>query len=365
VSYKAMMQQQREKEQIQETPIVKERLEFRYQSTSSRIIGWTIFLVTYLFVIYIFNVPENRHRKFIKGTFYLIIGGISNYFYDFSPKYKTMKDHKNKIFTVDSEGITCQDLDKTTYIRWEEVAHAHFHNNTYTLVKSGTEEESISWNNTYMYLSKRDEKPQSLLKYLYLESFRNSIFYKIAEKHQDESLAEVVTEYCPFIQTQSWEVKDEDTIGIKSPRASYQVAGAQVFSYHTKYNRSLTLGKIMTYVLSAIGIGIVLGILNFKFISGYFAIFVPILILIPAFRYIYFWYSWFRGAQIETDDLGISLVWRKGVYWQTQWFIIDSYTQNDFEGTFTTKDGKTYKFPLNTSRSYELEAEIKRRIGEG
>jgi hypothetical protein len=357
------MQQQLERENNIEQTQVKGRYVFRYQSTSSRIIAYISCTISYLLVTYIFNAPENRREKIIGSVGYLVTIGICSYFYDFSPKYKTMKVHKNKIFTVDSEGITCQDVDKTIFIRWEEVVHAHFHNDTYTVVKSGAEEESISWNNTYMYLSRRNEKPQSLLRHLYIESFRNSIFHKVVEKYQNKSLAEIVTEYCPFIQTQSWEVKDEDTIGIKSPRASYQVAGAQVFSYHTKYNRSLTFGRISTYFIIALLTGLILLLFSFKFISIYFAIFVPILILMPAFRYIYFWYSWFRGAQIETDDLGISLVWRKGVDWQVQWFVIDSYTQNDFEGTLTAKDGKTYTFPLNTARWYELEAEIRRRIG--
>jgi hypothetical protein len=76
-------------------------------------------------------------------------------------------------------------------------------------------------------------------------------------------------------------------------------------------------------------------------------------------------WQWHVKSQIETDDLGIALVEPKGITWRVLWFTIDTYATEGKHGIITTKDGKVYKFPLNTARQAELGEEIQRRIGAG
>jgi hypothetical protein len=238
-----------------------------------------------------------------------------------------IRKHGSEKLLVGEEGIEWQGKNKTIQMAWTEIAHAYIKDNICVLVKQGVEEEEIHFFNS-KWLENSKSKGDDTSKRL---------------------LSALVEERCPILQA-------------KSSRSDYQALSGQIFSYHTKTNFKDTW--IVTPMLATLALFFYSVCIAMFHTSTFIASLgiIPLLVsLIPCL----FRWQWHRNSQIETDDLGIALVEPKGVTWRVLWFTVDTYMTNSTHGILLTKDGKKYKFPLNTARKEELEAEIHRRIRTG
>jgi biotin transporter BioY len=346
-----MIQQQKGCEETQEKAIAKERLEFRYAKRRF----WTIRIFMLLgmmsipLLIWGASAISNTHLSSVMSMVSTFVSfASSSLIIDWRKKRweeSWVREHGNEIFTIDEEGIEWKGGNETVWIRWEEVTHAYIENNVCILEKEGAKEQVIRFWNVDACLNNINDK-------------YNFFFYN--------PLPALVAERCPLLQSHPWEQKDPETISTKSPRFAYKIADAKVFSYHTKANRLTANGKTMGFAYIAFLLGAFLsGLLkdsyHFSLLVAFIIAFIPVLGVIY-YRYFLCW-QWYVKSQIETDDLGIALVEPRGVTWRVLWFTIASYTADEKYGIITTKDGKAYKFPLNTARADELHKEIMRRIG--
>jgi hypothetical protein len=245
--------------------------------------------------------------------------------------------HGNETILLDEEKIEWRENgneNKVVTMRWNEIAQAYKQDDVYVLIKTGVEEEEIRFYDT-CYLAPRWEGMTTF-----------AMFFGPSSGYLSGHIKGV-----------EWEDKDKETLHVPSPRSAYQIAGAQVYSYHTKNNRFREVGWMIG--------------------AAYFSIFT----LIPVYKdplslwsvagFVYvslaLWHifrvrSWYHHSQIEIDDLGIALVEPKGVTWRVPWFVVESYQSLEKQGVLTTKDGKEYKFRRVTARKEELDAEIWRRV---
>jgi hypothetical protein len=260
-----------------------------------------------------------------------------------------VQEHGHETLAVDNQGIEWHGHDKTVYMRWEEVTQAYTENNIYVLVKQGVEEEQIRFCDVGYCLSEVNKKP----------NFRGL-----------ETVAPLIRQYCPLLKNHPWESKDEETIGIKSSYATYQMSRGQIFSYHTKENILIfNLISNISLIFLVIFSLIIIFIAKINNLSFLIALISDLFLIIVTLYFIFYAKIWYENSQIETDDLGIVLIKQNKIKWRLLWFTINKYTV--FENSFTereygileTKDGKTYTFLRKTARAKELDAEIWRRIG--
>jgi hypothetical protein len=249
---------------------------------------------------------------------------------------------KKDILIADEDGIEWQRGDSKITIKWEEVLSITFQNNIYHIAKAGTDEATIPiWSLLYI----REVSPQHLLSY---------------PRSPRRSILDIIKEKCPSI---AWEniQTDTETLHIPSPCSAYQISGAQVFSYHTKNNRSVVW--VWLYFL----LPILMTAHMARHISKNlpFQIGIACLVMLP-FLLVYMTHrwQWYKRSQVEIDNLAIALIEPKGVTWSVPWFVIANYHTNESHGILTTKDGKTYQFRRTTARKEELDSEIMRRVAQ-
>jgi hypothetical protein len=160
-----------------------------------------------------------------------------------------IREHGHEVITVEPTGILWQSGDKTVWMRWDEIKRAYIKDNVCIL--GGKEEEEIRFWNTTSCLHDVGDKWSFI-------SFK--------------ALSTIIAERCPLVQTHPWQVKDEETIAAKSPRVAFQVSGGQVFSYYTHYNKAVQFDKSARYTSIGFIISLILALLSFRFISGYYAL---------------------------------------------------------------------------------------------
>jgi hypothetical protein len=348
-----MMQQKITPQNEQHTEAVtpKERLEFRY---ATPFFWFTRFLLLASIALFVWIIWINRNIKELNTNSFLYFYFLFQsqiIFYHLRAwhmerrKERWMWEHRNDVFIVNEDAIAWQNKDKTVRLAWNDVDYAHIKEGIYRLGKRGEPENEIRFGDSfYLPMVRVNEK-----RVFALFGFPRNL------------LTIVILDRCPHLTPHRWyEIKSE-TIGTKSPRSASITANAQVFPYHTETNKERFK---TTAGLWGFGILIIL-LLCSKMIHAPLSTTRPLalvtlagLVRCPLLRWL-----WYVKSQIEADDLGIALIEPRGVTWRVLWFTIESYAAEDKHGILKTKDGKTYKFSLNTARASELEAEIRRRIG--
>jgi hypothetical protein len=348
------MQQQREQGQNIEKIKPRERLVLQYNKRffwTARYLMVLALCVQIVISVFYFISKNYILSKVTSALFSLfsaplIIFGSRILFQKSRQEEQWVREHGDEILILDDAGIVWQSGEKTIHIHWNEIVHSYQEDGVYVLVKQGVEEEEIRFRDIPYCLSDAYQKRFSLL---------------------PKSIVPTIERYCPFLQQNAWVSTDEETISVKPSQANYQIANGKIFSYHTKNNNILNIISSITYLLfSAMFTISALTILARK-VQLYSPLQVSLIILCFAVAAIKYWYSrrWYQNSQIETDDLGIALVEPKGVTWRALWFTIADYRTDEKYMTLIAKDGRPYKFPLNTARKDELEVEVQRRIGVG
>jgi hypothetical protein len=340
-----MMQQQREKGEDIEHEVTKPQYVYCYSIKKfwfSRLqifsATFTIFIWPWTIIVSKKNIPD-LYKILLFALFFLVSSFVGGMFLGWRKTYQGeqwIRKNRQDVFLVDDEGIEWQNEDKTVYIRWDEVVQAYIQNGMYVLVKKGAGEEEIRfWNTAYLVDTTRKWASRKLLRSL-------------------------VTDYCPLLQDNPWESREEETIAPTSSKASYQIAGAQVFSYQTKSNKSSLELKCIVVVFLVDSL--IFWTRKETHTPPQISLLLLGLVGLIAYVFYLFHWQWYRKSQIETDDMGIALVEPKGIKWRVLWFTVEKYTEENRQGVLTAKDGKIYKFPLNTARKDELHEEIMRRI---
>jgi hypothetical protein len=330
------MQQQREGERTREalTPLGKTQYAYNTRFFWFYRFAYRLSFLGAPFIIFILFTAKSINIGMILFFFFLF-SEIVNWQKNLQEERWMWKHGRERLF-VSEEGIEWQGKNQTIQMPWDEIAHAYIKDNVCVLVKRGVAEAEIRFFNS-KWLENRHHKGDDTTKRL---------------------LSTLVEERCPILWTQPWEQKNQETLKPKSTRSDYQTLSGQIFSYHTKTNLEKTwlpVPVVATLALLTHMVGLRLSHIT---IIAPFALLTVILIsLYSCYRW-----QWYRRSQIETDDLGIALIEPKGITWRVLWFAVDTYTTNSTHGTLITKEGKKYKFPLNTARKDELEAEIHRRI---
>jgi hypothetical protein len=338
-----MMQQEREKEQDTTlTNATKKAVQSKVAAQQVFRYNKWLFWLTHLHSFghflallgpIIWIVQEHRiDPLWFIGAFFL----LAQSWYSTRKLRRWIREHGHETILVDDEKIEWHDGKKVVTMLWDEIAQSYKQDDVYVLVKKGTEEEEIRFYDT-VYLVAKDLGWMAFM-----------IFMGPHSGHLSG-----------YIKNVSWEEKDKETLHTPSPRSAYQIAGAQIHSYHTKDNQFKEFGWMIASAYLAF----------FPLVRAYKAPFS--LWSLAGLVYISFalWYvfrvrSWYHQSQIEVDDLGIALVEPKGVTWRVPWFVIARYKVDGDHGMITTKDGKTYQFRRATARKEELDGEIWRRIGQ-
>jgi hypothetical protein len=342
-----MMQQQKEREREGESDGTREikggkpQEIFGYNARRFHFFRWFPF-ITFLSLGILAISDVVSTKRFPYFYFVMMLPMITNIIsWEKEQKYASwLKQHKDEKIAVDEEGIHWYGKDISVYMRWEEITQAYKEEDDIcVLVKQGGNEEEIRfWNSVYLTSNQK--------KYHFFET--------------KTSLAFFIEQLCPLLKSQMWEQKDPETIAPKTLRSAYQTADAQIFSYHTKVNKMIIWAPLMPLVVIPMVMGLIATVFHIPLINVSLII---VAIIFASISVAFFRWQWYVKSQIETDDLGIAFIEPKGVTWRVLWFTIETYTQDEKFGILTTKDGKTYKFPLNTARASELEAGIRRRLG--
>jgi hypothetical protein len=354
VSYIAVMQQQISQEQNTGKITIKERLEFRY---AAPFFWFTRFLLFVSIVFYVCLIWVNRNIKELNPISFFYIYNIIEWqfilhhlkaWHTERRKDHWMIEHKNDIFRVDENGIEWQQKDKSVRMAWNDVDYAHIKEGIYILGKQGKPESEIRFSDPlYLPMTRINVKNEKRVFALF--DFPPNL------------LTLIILDRCPHLAPHRWKEIKEEIISTKPPRSASITANAQVFPYHTETNKE----RFKT-TAGLWGFGILIVLLFFsKMIHAPLSTTRPLALIMlvglvgcPLLRWV-----WYVKSQIETDDMGIALVEPKGVTWRVLWSTIETYTTEEKLGVLTAKDGKTYKFPLNTARASELEAGIRRRLG--
>jgi hypothetical protein len=350
------MQQQREKNQSETKDIqdINAQEIFEYNTKRFHFFRWLpLSMILIMSTWSIWSIYDAISNKKSPVLFSMISPLILAYMFSWRKEQeyaKWLRLHKDEKLMVDAKGINWYGKATSVSMRWEEITQAYREkDDIYVLVKGGTKEEEIRfWNCVYLSSSHKKNR------------FWDTSITPIL-------LASRIAEYCPLLKSHPWEHKDSETLAPKSFASAYQTAGAQIFSYHTYVNRSYVTDRMSRLAALSLLLGALLyGLGDTLNLPLTLKITLTILPSLVCVIFGYRWWQWFRQSQIETDDLGIALVEPKGIKWHIQWFTVESYMSDNKHGILKTKDGKTYKFPLNTARKDDLEAEIRRRVsGKG
>jgi hypothetical protein len=353
-----MMQQEimHEEEQGTEKVITRKRLELRYATSFFWFTRFLLLVSLGVFIWFMKKNPNPYQNPLSFVYIYFIIQGniiwhhLSAWHLERSKEH-WMREHRRDVYIVNEEGIEWQHQDKAIYLVWDDIDYAYEKNGVHFAGKTGEPEKKIRFGDDF---------------YIPLASINNKRVFRLCAI-RDTMLTNIIKDRAPKLKPPYWEEIKEEVLEKKYPRSTSQIgdqtASFQIFSYHTQTNKTNFQG-----IAALWGVGILLLLAGIAKITNTPPQTTQILVitllivftLFPLLRW-----QWYVRSQIETDDLGIALVESKGVTWRVLWFTIAKYATNQKYGIITTKDGKTYKFPLNTARTDELHKEIMRRIGVG
>jgi hypothetical protein len=267
---------------------------------------------------------------FIAGIVLSLLAGV---FFWRSTRY--LVPYKDDKITITPKNITWTNGRETIVATWEEVTHCHLRGRECHLTLQGTEERVIKFPDAGMM------RPWGLCRNFY-------------------PLAFIIRQYVHLPESEMWQDAGEEALAPTVARSTYPIAGAQIFSYYTRSNRSLVgIVFVMCPVLSWAMIVIIGQYLTKQkelYVSAWMLLAIPIGLTI--WGRLYYLY---RGSQVEADDLGIALVGPKGVAWRIPWLSIVKVqrTSEDYTRIFT-RDGKKYTFYNMTARGKELQEVIAR-----
>jgi hypothetical protein len=333
VKQNSMMQQQREGE--------KQQYIYRYDTLYFwlfRIAMRLFFFTSPLILFYFFAAKEPTPMGvlcFSPMIFWEISEWQSNW-----REEKWMWQHKNTKIIVNCDGIEWHQKNKVIQIKWDEIVQTYVKDDIYVIVKKGVKEEEICFLNT---------------KYL-----RDRLYDAERKKYNSPftSLTTIINKYSHI----RWEQIKECTTSKKASQNTYPFSKSEVFSYDNPLNY-FTIGMAVCGVASLALFFSVFCIRAFP--TPHIAALFTLIPVVSTLTYYLWHWQWHRKSQIETDDLGIALIEPKGITWRVLWFALESYMPDGRYGILKTKDGKTYKSPLNTAKKEDIEAEIRQRIKVG
>jgi hypothetical protein len=252
---------------------------------------------------------------------------------------KAYRKYKHCKIIVTSDGIRSknQNQHSNDFLLWSDIASTHRQNGEIVLVRKGIEEQEIRL---------PDNECMTMI------SAQSSLLYS--------SLAHTITQFCPLPKEQMWQAREAEELSDPVPRCVSPLSNYQVFTYHTKQQRKEKATQYLSIIVGGILWTLFTTWMPAKILTGVVTV---ILCLVFAMIYQYRW-GWCRRSQIEIDDMGIALVGPKGVRWNVPWFVIQGFGAGDKFALIEAKDGKIYRFPINTARWDQLVREIEERVLE-